>query len=245
MTSIWAAWAACKNLPSAHTVMEIRSRRMSSMETIDPGTPEPKDVIAHLAGRSMDQARLFARTFMLAAFKPLFVGGDVSMDVISELRTHYVHGMSQPGKNSGSARSSQLNSGYIPNPTLLDVKNWEYCEPIPSSPFNSFSPIDSSSLNRNRSVYQSCMDILREQLSAFRFWSKLGKLSFSLYCGDPLVLSLHPLFCYSTGGRQEAGTRSGKKPGSLVQFDVIDASTLVDSVGVLNVLLCCGSLLHV
>ena len=81
-------------------------------------------------------------------------------------------------------------------------------------------------------------------MRAFRFWSKLGKLSFSLYCGDPLVLSLHRIFRSLTGGLKEAGTRSGKKPVSLVQFDAIDASTLVHSVGVLNVLLCCGHLLH-
>ena len=220
--------------------MGMRHKRMSSMDTVDPRAPEQKDGSDHQNKKSAYQARVLARTFTLLAFK----GGDVSTGVTAELRTHFFYGMSQSCKNIGSVLSSQLNTGYIPNPTLLDVENWEYCRPISSTPFNSFSPIDGASLNRNRSVHQSCLDILGDQLSAFRFWSTLGKLSFSLYCGDPLALSLHRLFRSPTGGLKEGGTRSGKKPGSLVQFEAIDAGTLVDSAGVLNVLLCCGSLLH-
>ena len=79
---------------------------MSSMNTADPRAPKQKDGSAYLREQSTHQATLLARTFMLLAFKPPFAGGDVSMGVTAELRTHYLYGMSQLGKKIGSARSS-------------------------------------------------------------------------------------------------------------------------------------------
>lgn len=141
-------------------------------------------------------------------------------------------------------KEARTKADYVPNPSLLDLKNWECRLPLSSIPFNSFAPIKFAATGVH-SMHDHCIAILKKQLRAYRSCSDLHKLSFSFHGGGPLILTLHHFPGYSTTRHQDqAASISMPQQGNLGRFDIIHAPTLIDRVGVLNVLLCCGRLLY-
>ena len=259
LTSIWQVWAVCKDLPSAQTVRFGRLQFGSLCYT----DTDDLDILKELCYTDTDDldllkegkpvrflAHRFARTFKHEGFATPFPECEMSVSVSEELHRRYVSGMSQRGTFDSGLDSAQLNAEYAPNPSLLDPRTWQCRVPISSIPFNSFSPISyntfcHSAIFPRYSLYMYSIGILEQQLRSFRFRSELNQLSFSFHGGDPLILALHRLpHLLTTGLQDQAVAKSAQRQERLGVFDVIHAASMVDRVGVLNVLLCCGPLLH-
>ena len=149
-----------------------------------------------------------------------------------------------------SATPHQLDSDYVPNPSLLDPlsTNWNHHLPVTSTPYNSFAPISPPA--RNQSLHRTCIRILEKQLRELRDCAALGRLRFSFHGGDPLVLALHHLPRHLRHLRQRGAiledsriSHSGEVQERSMKFDVIHTGSMVNATGMLNLLLTCRRLL--
>ena len=244
LTRIWAAWATCDDLPSASKTQEIRFDSLSSLVNNSTAGNEAGSVkgMEHII---WIKAQKRAYLFLLEAFPFPFPDKTVRSAVVKELQLQRLSGMSQSTEfDFRSATPHQLDSAYVPNPSLLDPLSWNCRVPVTSSPYNSFAPL--APPLRSHSLYRTCIRILEKQLQEFRDCAALGRLRFSFHGGDPLVLALHHLPRHLRQSGKEGALHSGVMGERMrsMKFDVIHTGSMVNSTGVLNLLLTCRHLLY-